>query len=152
MSSSLNMVALTGRLTRDAEQKSYGERTCESFSLAVSRRQKGQDGQWTEAASFVDIRYWTKSPAIHQYLAKGKAVGVAGELVQDRWQGQDGQSHSKIYVNARDVVLLGGDRQEQAPQKQDTPAVQAVRQAFQGGKSPAPAQTVETFDDDVIPF
>jgi single-strand DNA-binding protein len=104
----LNRVVLIGRLTREAELKytSGGQAVCK-FSIAVNRRKKNGD-QWEDEANFFDIVLWGKQgESLHQYLLKGKMVGVDGELRQDRWQ-QDGQNRSKIEIVANNLQLLGG--------------------------------------------
>lgn len=104
----INHVVLVGRLTRDAELRytNSGLPICK-FSLAINRRRK-QGDQWIDEANFFDITLMGRSgEAIHQYLQKGKQVGVQGELRQDRWE-QDGQRRSRVEVFAQNVQLLGG--------------------------------------------
>lgn len=103
----INHVVLVGRLTRDAELRytNSGLQICK-FSVAINRRRK-QGDQWIDEANFFDIVLMGRqAEAIHQYLKKGKQVGVDGELRQDRWE-QDGQRRSKVEVYARNVQLLG---------------------------------------------
>ena len=105
----INHVVLIGRLTRDAELKytTSGQAVCK-FSIAVNRRRKNGD-QWEDEANFFDIVLWGRQgETLNQYLQKGKAVGVDGELRQDRWQ-QDGQNRSKIEIVASNIQLLGGN-------------------------------------------
>jgi len=104
----LNRVTLVGRLTRDAELKSIstGTAVCK-FGIAVNRAIKSGD-EWKEEASFFDVVLWgRRGEALHQYLTKGKTVGVDGELRQDRWQ-QDGQNRSRVEIVATNIQLLGG--------------------------------------------
>lgn len=111
----VNHVILIGRLTRDAELKytSGGMAVCK-FSIAVNKRRK-QGEQWVDEANFFDIVLWGKSgETLNQYLVKGKQVAVEGELHQNRWE-QDGQSRSKIEINANNVQLLGGGESQGAP-------------------------------------
>ncbi len=105
----VNHVILIGRLTRDAELKytSGGMAVCK-FAIAVNKRRK-QGDQWVDEANFFDIVLWGRSgETLNQYLVKGKQVAVEGELHQNRWE-QDGQSRSKIEINANNVQLLGGN-------------------------------------------
>jgi single-strand DNA-binding protein len=105
----INRVVLIGRLTRDAELKytSGGQAVCK-FSVAVNRRRKNGD-QWEDEANYFDVVLWGRQGEnINQYLVKGKAVGLDGELRQDRWQ-QDGQNRSKVEIVANNVQLLGGN-------------------------------------------
>jgi len=105
----INRVVLIGRLTRDADLKSTasGQAVCK-FSIAVNGRKKNGD-QWGDEPNFFDIVVWGRQgESLHQYLVKGKMVGVDGELRQDRWQ-QDGQNRSKVEIIANYVQLLGGN-------------------------------------------
>jgi len=104
----LNRVTLVGRLTRDAELKSIasGTAVCK-ISIAVNRAVKSGE-EWKEEASFFDIDLWgRRGEGLHQYLTKGKMIGVDGELRQERWQ-QDGQNRSKVTIFANNIQLLGG--------------------------------------------
>lgn len=105
----LNSVNIIGRLTRDAELKyTTGGMAIANFSIAVNRRRKSGD-QWTDEVSFFDINLFGKAAeGLKQYLLKGKQVGICGELRQDRWE-KDGQSHSRVYIVANDIQLLGGN-------------------------------------------
>mgnify|MGYP001289403650 CR=1 FL=1 len=111
----VNHVILIGRCTRDAELKytSGGMAVCK-FAIAVNRRKKNGD-QWVDEASFFDVVAWGKiGEALNQYLVKGKQVAVEGELHQNRWE-QDGQSRSKVEINADNIQLLGGGTEQAAP-------------------------------------
>ena len=109
MAADINHVVLVGRLTRDAELKSIasGQAVCK-FSIAVNRRRKSGE-QWEDEPNFFDVVVWGRQgEALHQYLVKGKQVGVDGELRQNRWQ-QDGQNRSKVEIVANYLQLLGGN-------------------------------------------
>jgi single-strand DNA-binding protein len=104
----INHVVLVGRLTRDAELRyaQSGLAICK-FAVAVNRRRK-QGDEWVDEANFFDVVVMGRQgEAIHQYLTKGKQVGVQGELRQDRWE-QDGQRRSRVEIHAFNVQLLGG--------------------------------------------
>jgi single-strand DNA-binding protein len=106
----INHVVLVGRLTRDAELKSIasGQAVCK-FSIAVNRSRKNGE-QWEDEPNFFDVVVWGRQgESLHQYLVKGKLVGVDGELRQDRWQ-QDGQNRSKVEIVANKIQLLGGSQ------------------------------------------
>ena len=117
MANDFNNVILIGRVTRDAELKYTPSGTAVTkFGLAVNRKRK-QGDEYIEEASFFDITAWSKlAENLNQYLAKGKQVGVCGELRQDRWEDKDGNKRSKVGITATAIQLLGGDkRQESAP-------------------------------------
>jgi single-strand DNA-binding protein len=98
-----------GNLTRDPELRSIpsGQQVC-SFSLALNRSYKGQDGQWQEATDFIDVVAWGPlGERVAQYLSKGRPCLVNGRLQSRSWE-QEGQKRSKVEVIAQDVTFLGG--------------------------------------------
>jgi single-strand DNA-binding protein len=151
----LNHVVLIGRLTRDAELKTTasGQAVCK-FSIAVNRRKKNGD-HWEDEGNFFDIVLWGRQgESLHQYLLKGKMVGVDGELRQDRWQ-QDGQNRSKVEIVANYLQLLGGgpgSGSSGASYGGGTGSAPSERQNFSqnGGQAPGDAGS-DGFADD-IPF
>lgn len=94
--SSINQVALTGRLTGDPESIADGKGV--RFSLAVDDGYKNKDGGWVDQTSFIEVTFWGPSgKAIQEYVKKGHMLGVTGKLKQDRWE-SDGQKRSKVTV------------------------------------------------------
>lgn len=109
MARSFNQVTLMGNLTRDPElrQTPNGQSVC-SFSLALNRSYKGQDGNWQEVTDYIDIVAWGPlGERVAQYLTKGRPALVSGRLQSRSWE-QDGQKRSKVEVVAQDVTFLGG--------------------------------------------
>ena len=178
MANDLNMLALIGRLTHDAEMKFSGGGTAIiSFSLAVNKRKRFGE-QWKDEAQFFDCTFFGKgAESIEAWMKKGKQVAIQGELRQNRWE-QDGQSRSKVVIVATSVQLLsspGDSKQEgSAPPSRATAPTQRTSaprstpnnnpssaSAQYGRKAPqAPQQELygqqqlgpESFDDDQIPF
>lgn len=108
MARSFNQVILMGNLTRDPELRTTpsGQSVC-SFSLALNRQWKGQDGQTQEAVDYIDVVAWAGlGERVAQYCQKGKPVLVNGRLQSRSWE-QDGQKRSKVEVLAQDVTFLG---------------------------------------------
>lgn len=109
MARSFNQTVLMGNLTRDPDLRQIpsGQSVC-SFSLALNRSYKGQDGEWKEATDFVDVVAWGPlGERVAQYVTKGRPVLVSGRLQSRQWE-QDGQKRSKLEVVANDVTFLGG--------------------------------------------
>lgn len=108
----INNVSLVGRLTRDVEVKyTNGGLAIGKFGLANNYSKKTGD-KWTDEANFFDVVLFGKqAESLKQYLIKGKQVAIEGELRQDRWE-QDGQSRSKVIINASNVQLLGGNEKQ----------------------------------------
>jgi single-strand DNA-binding protein len=141
----INHVVLVGRLTRDAELKYTpgGLAVC-NLGLAVNRRVK-QGDQWADEANFFDVTLFGKlGESIKQYLVKGKQVAIEGELRQDRWE-KDGQKHSKVFIVANNVMLLGGGKGGPAE------GGGFKNEAAPGSAGATPKAGGEQFEDD-IPF
>lgn len=179
MANDMNMVALIGRLTRDAEVTfTSGGMAIAKFSLAVNKRKKVGDS-WEDEAHFFGCTLFGKSAeAIEEWLKKGKQVAITGELRQSRWE-QDGQNRSKIEIVANSVQLLAspGDNKmdpSAPPTRVTAPPqrTQAPRQQSYSTSAPASPQYghrapqkpkndpygrgemlgPESFNDDQIPF
>jgi single-strand DNA-binding protein len=154
MATDTNVVVLTGRLTRDMENRSTNSGlTIGRFSLAVNRRVKEGD-QYVEAVSFIECALFGKSAeALAQYMTKGKQVSVTGTLVQSRWE-QDGQSRSRLEVNVDRVQFYGGSGSGDSVVLGDAPR-QVGKPVSSGGGGYAPKGTgmpgPDQFGDD-IPF
>ena len=139
-----NDVVLIGRLTRDAELRYTNSNlaVCK-FSIANNQRRK-QENAWVDEAHFFDVTLWGKTAeSLHKYLVKGKQVAVEGQLRQSRWE-KDGQTRSRVEINANNIQLLGGSQGAAGP-SQAGPAEQSFEQP---SESPAGG---ESFEDD-IPF
>lgn len=140
MARSFNQVILMGNLTRDPEVRSTPSgQSVTSFSLALNRSYKGQDGNWVEATDYVDITAWGPlGERVAQYLKKGSQALVNGRLQSRSWE-QDGQKRSKVEVVASDVTFLGsrGDGEGHASA------------GSSGASSAKPAQKQDVVIDDI---
>ena len=107
--SDINHVILIGRLGRDAELSHTNSGLAFSkFSICVNKSKKNQaSGAYEQEPNWFDCTYWGKgAEAVHQYLSKGKLIGIDGELRQNCWE-KDGQSRSKVEIIVNNVQLLG---------------------------------------------
>lgn len=112
---SFNTVVVMGNMTRDVQLRYTPSGTpVTDISLAVNEKRKGQNGDYIEEVSYVDITLWGRTAEIaSEYLAKGKSVLIHGRLKQDRWE-KDGLNHSKLKVICERLILLssGGTRRD----------------------------------------
>lgn len=97
----MNLVVLTGRLTRDPELK-YGQsgKAYSRFSIAVERTfQKGE-------ADFVNcVAFGKTAELIGEYLRKGRKVGVQGTLQMNRYE-VNGEKRTSYDVIVSNVEFL----------------------------------------------
>ncbi len=104
MARTINKVELLGRVGTEPEMKYTPNGTAiTTLRLATDRRR--QDGETT--ADWHNIVVWGKSAeAVNQFVGKGQRVYVAGRLVQNSWETEDGQRRSKTEVHTQEVVFL----------------------------------------------
>lgn len=104
-----NNVVLMGHLTRDIELRyTAGGTAVADLGLAVNNRIKKGD-EWVDDPCFVDVTVWGKTAErCAEYLHKGSAAMVSGELRLDRWENEAGEKRSKHKVNANVVQFVGG--------------------------------------------
>ncbi|WP_163468074.1 single-stranded DNA-binding protein [Fusobacterium sp. IOR10] len=134
----MNLIVLTGRLTRDPELK-YGQsgKAYSRFSIAVDRTfQKGE-------ADFINcVAFGKTAELIGEYLRKGKKVGVQGALQMNRYEvnGEKRTSYDVVVSNIEFLEPKSGAGAQHAPEQKNyekpTP-------------SSAPSAPV---DDDEFPF
>ena len=100
MASDINKVFLIGRLTKEAELKTFdsGKKNCK-FSLAVNG--------YKDEVSFINCTAWEKTAElINQYVKKGDRVAVDGSLKQSRFEDKDGNKRSAIDVIVNSIQFL----------------------------------------------
>lgn len=108
----LNLVQLIGNLGRDPEGRytPSGRKVCK-FSLAVTRRWTGSDGEPKEATDWFNVEAWGRLGEICQeYLTKGSLVYVSGRLQTDRYE-HEGESRFFTKVIAQKMQML--DRKDE---------------------------------------
>lgn len=116
-------VIAAGRLGKDAEMRDAGgSRVC-GFSVAA------ESGRERETRWF-DCSIWgNRGEKLCQYLRKGTAVTVTGELTQREY---NGKTYDKIEVH--DIALQGSrddaPRQQSAPKQQAPPATSGNEPPF----------------------
>jgi len=121
----MNVLAINGRLVRDAELSySNSGMAIGKFSIASNRSVKKND-KWEDEAGFYDcVMFGKMAQSVNQYLTKGQQVSIAGEIRQERWE-KDGQARSKVVIIVNHLQLMGGkdDKQiyQKSQQKPNTP-------------------------------
>ena len=101
----MNKTILIGNLTKDVDLRTTTSgKTVASFSIAVNRRFKGQDGE--KQTDFFSIIAWGQlGEMCGRYLAKGRKVAVVGEL-QTRSYEKDGVKRYITEIIADEVEFL----------------------------------------------
>ena len=104
----INRVLLSGRLTRDPDQRYAPDGTAvTTFSLAFNRHYRARDGSAAEHAGFVTVvTYQRLAEVCGQYLKKGGAVLVEGRLQMREWTTPQGQKTSRLELRGEMVHFL----------------------------------------------
>ena len=104
MARTINKVELLGRVGNDPEMQHTPNGTAVTqLRLATERRR--QDGE--VEADWHSVVCWSKTAeAVNQYVGKGDRIYVAGRLVNNTWEGDDGQRRYRTEIHASEVVFL----------------------------------------------
>ncbi len=128
MSSDINTITLTGRISQVRELRRFDDGGgAFSFSLANGYQVKRQ-GQYIEDVNFFDCKLGGKrAVALHPHIYKGLGCTVHGELRTRKYE-KDGQQRTAIDVLVRDFTFGAapkGGRQD-SPQPQQSALPKAV--------------------------
>lgn len=108
--SNVNVVVITGNLTRDPELRHLGSGTavCKLRVAVNSRRKDGQTGEWVDKPNYFDVTVWgAQGENCANYLAKGRPVAVEGRLDWREWEDQGGNKRQSVEIIANTVQFLG---------------------------------------------
>ena len=106
----INVVCITGNLTRDPELRSTpgGTAVCKLRVAVNSRRKDGQSGEWVDKPNYFDVTVWgAQGENCANYLSKGRPVAVEGRLDWREWEAQDGGKRQAVEIIANSVQFLG---------------------------------------------
>ena len=106
MARTVNKVELLGRVGTEPEMTYTPNGTAVTkLRLATDRRRKDAD----DATDWHNVVVWGgTAEAVNQYVAKGQRIHVAGRLVQNTWQTDEGEHRSRTEVHTQEVVFLDG--------------------------------------------
>lgn len=113
---SVNVVCVSGNLTRDPEKRGSKDNPILSFGIAVNERRRNGD-EWIEVPNFFDCTIFGKRAlALAGILKKGMPVTIQGRLHYSSWE-KDGEKRSKVDITVNDVALppKGKKSEDDAP-------------------------------------
>lgn len=127
MATDINIVSISGNITRDSELKHTTSGTpVLSFGVAVNESRKNQQtGEWEDRPNFIDCTMWgARAEKLQQYLTKGRRVALNGRLHFRSWEAQDGSKRSKLEVVADNLVFMSTPNQQPQQAQQQRPQQQ----------------------------
>ena len=107
--SNVNVVVITGNLTRDPELRSTpgGMSIC-GMRVAVNTRRRSQEGNWEDKPNYFDVTvFGAQGDNCAQYLRKGRPVAIEGRLDWREWETKEGQKRQSVSIIANSVQFLG---------------------------------------------
>lgn len=133
----MNNITVAGTLGRDAEVRymANGDAIA-SFSVADSQG-KEKPTIWWNCSLF-----GKRAESLAQYLVKGGAVTVSGNVTEREWVDKDGQKRKSMDIRVGDLALQGG--------RKDAPA--APRPQETKDKEPFLSSAVDFMNEQDIPF
>jgi single-strand DNA-binding protein len=109
--SNVNVVVITGNLTRDPELRHTGGGTavCELRVAVNSRRKDGNTGEWMDKPNYFDVVVWgAQGENCATYLQKGRPVAIEGRLDWREWEAKEGGGKRQaVQIIANTVQFLG---------------------------------------------
>lgn len=120
----LNKVILIGQVGKDASFKNSGATKCANFTLGThsswldAQGNKKQATEWHKVACFGNL-----SDIFQKYVKEGQYIYLEGALKSNTWKDKNGSTHKDIYINANNIIMLGGKDDHQK-------AIEAQKQAY----------------------
>ena len=115
----INVVCLSGNLTRDAELRStQSGLSVLNFGIAVNDRVKNQQtGEWMDRPNFVDcVLFGKRADSLANILHKGSKIALEGKLRYSSWENDQGQKRSKLEVLVDEIELMSQRNDSQGQQ------------------------------------
>ncbi len=150
MSSNVNVVSITGNLTRDAEHRASRNGTeIATFTVAVNEQiRNAQTGIWEDHPNFVDcMMFGTRAGVLANHLLKGTKVAIQGKLRYSSWQDKNNARHAKLEVMVDEIDFMS-TRPANEPQPPVYPIADATGSASASSSS-YDYGSVELADQDI---
>lgn len=133
----LNIAAIVGRLGKDPDLRTtQSGKSVTSFSLAVQRPRKNQNGEYE--SDWLDVQAWgTTAEFICKYFQQGQLMAVSGRIQTRVYTDRDGKARKGVEIVAQDVSFCEGRKREEPEPVKHT--------------LPQPAEPVESYEQAMLP-
>lgn len=111
----INVVIITGGLTKDVTVRNTQNGYFYSFSLGFNKSEKDKQGEWKEKSLYRDCTYFSKAQFFRDALKKGTKVCVKGTLDTSEYTDPSGAQKKKDFIKVEELQILSRKSQ----QKQD---------------------------------
>lgn len=109
-----NKAIIMGNVARDPEIRyTATQRAVASFSVAVNRSWKDQNGEIREEVCFIPVVVWGKGAEIcERYLKKGGGILVEGRINVRSYEAKTGEKRYVTEIVADNFQFVGGRRDD----------------------------------------
>ena len=113
----MNKVILMGRMVADCDTKEFGKGKnaglVGSFRLAI---RDGVDADGNERTQFIQCTVWNGlAEIVEKYAKKGNQICVAGKLVNNNYEKQDGTKVYQTEVQVQEISLISAGETKEKP-------------------------------------
>lgn len=147
---SYHKTVILGNLGRDPEMRYLpnGDAVA-NFSVAVTEKFKGKDGEAKESTTWYRINAFGKLAEIcGQYLKKGASVLIDGKMQMRKYQDKDGIERESWELRADSMQMLGGKSEQSSG---DSASTHAQPRTNSSQKQTKHLPSMDDLDDS-IPF
>ena len=104
----LNLTVISGYLVKDPTLRhTSGGVPVSNFSIAHTKRFKDNTGIWKEETCYIGVVAWHKlAESCYEFLRKGKAVLITGNLQSRSVEFNDGTMRNIIEIKASKIQFL----------------------------------------------
>ena len=153
MARGVNKVILVGNLGKDPEVQTFDTYKKATFSLATTEYSRDKDGNEVQHTEWHNIVVWRGLAEIaEQYLHKGSQVYIEGKIRTRSFDGKDGQKKYITEVQADNLVLIGGRKENSSENGNSQPANNSYNHPAQPVVPPMVEPATPTQADDDLPF
>jgi single-strand DNA-binding protein len=143
----MEKLIITGYVGRDAEIKEFNGTKYTSFSLAVDKSYKKQDGSKVDRTNWYNIL--KQGEGLARHIKKGTFLTIMGNPSTKLYRDQNGNTKISLNLNADDVSFGPGNKQEAAAPQVSNTANYHASMSSNGSGYPEPSQKTE---EDDLPF
>ncbi len=123
MAEGMNRAILIGNLGQDPELRyTQNGQAVLKLRLATTESYVNKAGERQQRTDWHTITLWGKrAEALNNILSKGRPICVEGRIQYRSWEDKDGNKRNSTEINATNVVLLGGRRDNSGVYTSDSP-------------------------------
>ena len=148
----MNKAILVGNLTKDPEMRTTPNGvSVTSFTVAVTRRHKSQDG--TQQADFINCVAWRSTAEfIAKYFTKGSRIGIVGTIQTRTYDDQNGVRRYVTEVVVDEAEFVTSKAQNPGATRGDAQQQPAAQQPSADDLFAEELSDFQPLDDAELPF